>query len=79
MNLLILNKSWILPMFKLNKSQQAGIIQWQLVDKANYLPGVVEDMVNVGMVNFWIFVNHLMFFYLITKKLQDIIGNKQII
>lgn len=66
-------------MFKLNKSQQAGIIQWQLVDKANYLLGVVEDMVNVGMVNFWIFVNHLMFFYLITKKLQDIIGNKQII
>lgn len=66
-------------MFKLNKSQQAGIIQWQLVDKANYLLGVVEDMVNVEMVNFWIFVNHLMFFYLITKKLQDIIGNKQII
>lgn len=66
-------------MFKLNKSQQAGIIQWQLVDKANYLLGVVEDMVNVGMVNFWIFVNHLMFFYLITKKLQDIIVNKQII
>jgi len=66
-------------MFKLNKSQQAGIIQWQLVDKANYLLGVVEDMVNVVMVNFWIFVNHLMFFYLITKKLQDIIGNKQII
>jgi len=66
-------------MFKLNKSQQAGIIQWQLVDKANYLLGVVEDTVNVGMVNFWIFVNHLMFFYLITKKLQDIIGNKQII
>jgi len=66
-------------MFKLNKSQQAGIIQWQLVDKANYLLGVVEDMVNVEMVNFWIFVNHLMLFYLITKKLQDIIGNKQII
>jgi len=66
-------------MFKLNKSQQAGIIQWQLVDKANYLLGVVEDMVNVVMVNFWIFVNHLMFFYLITKKLQDIIVNKQII
>jgi len=66
-------------MFKLNKLQQVGIIQWQLVDKANYLPGVVEDMVNVGMVNFWIFVNHLMFIYLITKKLQDIIINKQII
>ena len=66
-------------MFKLNKSRQAGIIQWQLVDKANYLLGVVEDMVNVGMVNFWIFVNHLTFFYLITKKLQDIIINKQTI
>jgi hypothetical protein len=60
-------------MFKLNKLQQVGIIQSQLVDKANYLLGVVEDMVNVGMVNFWIFVNHLKYFYLITKKLTDII------
>jgi len=25
------------------------------------------------MVNFWIFVNHLKYFYLITKKLTDII------
>ena len=57
-----------------------GIIQWQSVDKANYLLGVVEDMVNVGMDNYWIFVNHLKYFYPITTKSIDIIIiNKQII
>ena len=37
-------------------------------------------MVNVGMDNYWIFVNHLKYFYPITTKSIDIIIiNKQII
>ena len=50
-----------------------GIIQWQSVDKANYLLGVVEDMANVEMDSYLIFVNLLKYFYLIIKKLIDII------